>query len=256
MNPIEPDLHMPDDERFDLLADGELPEPERRRLLAELDDLPGGWRRCALAFLEAQSWRHGLQSIRREAAEPPHAIPARPIGRRGLPGGLVGTLVAMAASFTVALGLGLALQDSGRPGVPTGPSPVELAGGPRQPGPAAPTAVEPETPASAPSSSAPSGPAAAVMPGDDAWRWVALPVGPDGSGAIRVPARQRDHVDERWMSEFPPTIPPELLGALRREGSQLRWSRQLVPFRMEDGQQLVVPLDQVEVQPVGNPVYQ
>jgi len=251
MNPIDDNLHAPDDERFDLLADGELPEPERRRLLAELDHVPGGWRRCALAFLEAQSWKQGLQSIRREPNKAAHAPPARPIGRRGFPGGMLGTLVAMAASFTIALGLGVAIQDFRQPGFPPGPSPIELASGPTQPEPAAPKSVEPEMPSA---SSAPSTPSAPALPGD-AWRLVSLPVGPDGSGSIRVPARQGDHVDERWMSEFTPTIPRELLDALEREGSRLRWSRQLVPFRMEDGQQLVVPLDQVELQPVGNPVY-
>jgi hypothetical protein len=48
---------------IDRLVDGELPEPDRRALLALLDDEPGGdgWRRCALAFLEAQSWREALR---------------------------------------------------------------------------------------------------------------------------------------------------------------------------------------------------
>jgi len=186
-----------------------------------------------------------MQSIRRESAGAPQPARARPIGRSGFPGGLFGTLVAMAASFTIALGLGLALQDYRRPAFQAGPSPIDLAGGPKQPEPSAPKAVEPEMP------TAPAAP-------DDAWRLVSVPVGmgPDGTESIQVPARQRDRVDEQWLNEFAPTIPAELLDALKREGRQLRWSRQLVPFPMEDGQQLVVPLEQVELHYVGNPVYQ
>jgi hypothetical protein len=40
----------------DRLVAGELPEEQRRRLLAWLDGQPGRWRFCALAFLEAQTW--------------------------------------------------------------------------------------------------------------------------------------------------------------------------------------------------------
>ena len=41
---------------LDRLVDGELAETERRKLLLSLDHQPSGWRQCALAFLEAQSW--------------------------------------------------------------------------------------------------------------------------------------------------------------------------------------------------------
>ena len=40
--------------RLELLADGELDEDSRRTLLSRLDQTSDGWRRCALAFLEAQ----------------------------------------------------------------------------------------------------------------------------------------------------------------------------------------------------------
>ena len=52
---------------LDRLVDGELGADERRALLASLDDEPGAWRRCALACLEAQSWRWQLSRL---AAEP------------------------------------------------------------------------------------------------------------------------------------------------------------------------------------------
>ena len=52
-----------DDSRFDRLVDGELSEEERRELLAGLDAEPGGWRRCALAFLESQCWKAGARRV-------------------------------------------------------------------------------------------------------------------------------------------------------------------------------------------------
>ncbi len=47
-------------EAIDLLVDGQLPEEERRALLVQLDQDPDGWRRCALAFLEAQCLREAF----------------------------------------------------------------------------------------------------------------------------------------------------------------------------------------------------
>ncbi|MEX0714030.1 MAG: hypothetical protein WD278_16955, partial [Pirellulales bacterium] len=45
---------------LDLLVDGELDEPRRREVLSWCQRDPEGWRRCALAFLEGQSWRQEL----------------------------------------------------------------------------------------------------------------------------------------------------------------------------------------------------
>jgi anti-sigma factor RsiW len=52
-----------DDRRIDRLVDGELPDEERRALLLRLENEPDGWRRCAIAFLEAQSWRDAAGSL-------------------------------------------------------------------------------------------------------------------------------------------------------------------------------------------------
>src|SRR5258708_18156362 len=63
-----------DGRRFDRLVDGELPNGERRELLLRLETEPEGWRHCALAFLEAQSWRQAFGSL-----VSPVAVAARPI---------------------------------------------------------------------------------------------------------------------------------------------------------------------------------
>src|SRR5260370_21580495 len=62
MNPIDNEqTGISEEERLlDRLVDGELPERERRELLLRLEKVPDGWRRCALAFLEAQTWGQAL----------------------------------------------------------------------------------------------------------------------------------------------------------------------------------------------------
>lgn len=46
---------------LDLLVDGELSPAAERALLHKLEALPGGWRQCALAFIEARAWREAAQ---------------------------------------------------------------------------------------------------------------------------------------------------------------------------------------------------
>jgi hypothetical protein len=242
MNPIDDPLPTPDGGRIDLLVDGELSETERRELLASLDDLPDGWRRCALAFLEAQSWKDGLGSIRRESAPRP-APPA--VRRARFPGGLLGTLAAMAASFMLAIGLGLVLKGVWRSGAEPGTSPSELA-----------EAAE-QAPAQPPDSEQPNPPVVPRASPDD-WQLVTVPVGfgPDGAESIRLPARETDRIDEKWLERFAPRVPDELLRAFEQSGHEVRRFSHLVPFRLDDGRQVVVPFEEVELRPVGNAAYQ
>ena len=59
--------------QLDRLVDGELAPEEARQLIRALEQTPGGWKQCALAFLEAQAWQQTLQPL---AASPQHP-PAR-----------------------------------------------------------------------------------------------------------------------------------------------------------------------------------
>src|SRR5690349_16523681 len=86
---------------LDRLVDGELGVEDRHSLLAVLDDEPGAWRQCALAFLEAQSFAWQLSRVATEPllvqqAATPH-VQAAPLraGRFKWP-------LALAASVMVA----------------------------------------------------------------------------------------------------------------------------------------------------------
>lgn len=59
------------DRQIDRLVDGELPDSQRRELLMQFESQGDGWRRCALAFLEAQTCQEALSpGYRRAYADP------------------------------------------------------------------------------------------------------------------------------------------------------------------------------------------
>lgn len=256
MNPTDQDVFRDDDHRFDLLVDGELSEPERRELLAGLDDEPGGWRCCALAFLEAQCWQDEFGSMTGQSDEPTSTAPmsTAPVPQRSLTRpGRVGTLLAMAASFLVALVLGSQLQSlwwgqaiEPMPGMQV----AERTGDAVEPAPR-PENLVPETPEQSDvpprqRSDVPSSP----------WQMVTLGQveGPDGFGEpVRLPAIERETVDQRWLQDLPTAMPAEVLQALLQSGHRIQQRRQWLPLRMKDGRRLVVPVEQFDVQYVGHP---
>ncbi len=101
------------DRMIDRLVDGELSEADRRALLASFEADPSGWRRCAMAFLEAQAWRESLGTVAAHVAmQPPMLAPARPRF------GFAKTGLAIAASVLVAFSVGRLSKGERQP-VPT-----------------------------------------------------------------------------------------------------------------------------------------
>jgi hypothetical protein len=84
-------MNLTEDVLLDRLVDGELDGEERRNLLVHLDVTPDGWKRCALAFLEAQAWREVLKAPSPMHARRPIVSPSR---------------LAFAASLVAAFGAG------------------------------------------------------------------------------------------------------------------------------------------------------
>lgn len=211
-----------DDARFDLLADGELSEAEHRQFLGGLDDEPGGWRRCALALLESQEWKRQLGAIARQSG--PYAADTRPAGRRR-PGFGGKTLAAMAASFLVALLLGLVIRDLSHRAEPGGLPAVQVADK---------TSPRPDRP-----------PVPTQMAAD------ANPITADAN-SIAVPVGRVDDLDE-WLDRLPAAVPEDVQRALERSGYRVYQTRELVPMGVKDGRRLVVPVDKVNIRYVGNP---
>jgi anti-sigma factor RsiW len=111
--------------QIDRLVDGELSGNERRELLLRLESEPDGWRRCALAFLEAQSWRETFAAPASGADHPvvmPRAVHSVRI-RRWRYGAM---LTALAASIAVAFAAGWALHQ--RPALEAPDKPIANSG--------------------------------------------------------------------------------------------------------------------------------
>jgi hypothetical protein len=245
MKPIDQNTPTSDDHRFDLLVDGELSEAARRELLSRLDDEPGGWRGCALAFLEVQSWRHVFGAI---AGEPSVELPPRRPARRFRFGGPAGTLLAMAASFMAALVLGGLVQAIRNPATPGGgPGSDALSERP---------APEAQAGKAGPAENLPPGSPGKLASAPPKLWLVELPgaAGPEGEGqTIRLPIMERDQLGENWPDSLPTPMSPELLEHLQKAGLRVEQRRKLLPWTMKDGRRLVVPVDEVDLHYVGNP---
>ena len=242
MNPIDENTPISEDYRFDLLVDGELSEPKRRELLCGLEEEPGGWRRCALAFLEAQSWKREFGAI---AGGPAGQRSAKGPARWPRLGGPTGTLLAMAASFVGALLLVGVVQGVWRSGSPTGGPKIT----------ARPPVEVPASPApeQKPVESPPEAPTEQPARASEKVYLVELS-GPGGEGqTVELPAVERDQVDMSWSDGLPRPISPEILKILEQAGLRVERRRDLLPFRMKDGRQLVVPVDEVDIHYVGKP---
>lgn len=256
---------------LDRLVDGELAPPQQQALLRHLDQVEGGWRRCALAFVEAQVWQQELGDW---AAEEPSPAPAAAVSTSSdaassgttanetaagsTPGGLAPwqrrtfTVLSMAASFALAFVLGFALH-------PDQANNAQLAGPaePAEPAQTNPEAMIAATPAQeslavdvqgrgTPSPVAPT----------PSWGHVSLLVNDDGTWQpVDLPAV--DGVDaQRWLAAQPSAVPPRWRELMQRQGHTVQTQRELVPVDLGDGRRLVVPVEQVEVQYVGGHRYQ
>jgi hypothetical protein len=234
MNPNTSNLLPNEENRFDRLADGELSESERRSLLASLDAEPDGWRRCALAFLEAQTWRESLGDVTPPAQKRvplPFSTSPSPVPTRKKTLGAMGTVMAMAASFLVALGLGGWLLRS-PPAGGSRPSPDLVA----------------------------HDGASKTLPGGAASKWETVELrAPHLTGSeepVQLAATRRDRLDDEYWKTVPSPVPNNVLEALKRLGCEVRIQRELVPSQLPDGNRLVVPVDNVKVEYGHNQPYQ
>lgn len=236
-----------DDDRFDRLVDGELTPDEYRRFLASLDEQPDGWRRCALAFLEAQAWRQELRAVRApsDVAPPlPAVTPVRAGRQHRWP-----LVLAVAASFLVAFGLGLAFRGAWS-GAPDRPGTEALAGGNAagtpggQPGPA--MAVEPPQLAVDPGLPGPGGNLRLVVDGGTG----------TGGQPLEIPLYELSPENAWLLSGENLRVPADVHRSVQQMGGQLQWRRHLVPVQTSTGRQVVLPVEQLEITPVDRRRYQ
>jgi anti-sigma factor RsiW len=237
-------LSSEDQRLLDRLVDGELNDAERRELLLRLERTPDGWRWCAAAFLEAQAWRGEARDM--ISPQPAHSQTAG-LSAKLQPASLAAARPSVQIWMPLALAAGLlvattwvflnrnpdATAPNGQPvaGNPPTGSPIQVAGDP---------------------SIAPS---QRVAPQAQNLQLV-VNGGPDGRRNVEVPLVDAAGMDEALFGQWSQSLPPEVIRMLEQNGHQVVRERRLVPFNLNDGRRVVVPMDQVEIRPVNMQTFQ
>lgn len=243
-----------DDHLFDLLADDELSDDRRRALLASLDRRPDGWRQCALAFLEAQSWRRELRgtltgndpSRPGTPADYPHRIPSRRVAT------VPQSLAALAMAFFVAFGLGWWAHSMN---AGAAPSIVhhEANSASRNANPSRGQGVSPSAAKDSESVFPPEGAADHDVKLAGLLQWTVDENGQ--SRDVAVPVLEGPGIDVNWLLSQPPAIREPVRRELERRGHKIELHRRLITLNLEDGRSVVVPVDQLDVKLAGR-IYQ
>jgi hypothetical protein len=243
-------MNLSDEQRdamlIDRLVDGELSGDERRHLLASLEAQPGGWRRCALAFVEAQTWRGSMGSLLQDTPAPiePKSLPIV-VANSGSAGALsarseasrshLATWFAVAASVVVAFGLG---RQSGVMRSANEPASQQIASAPAVPN------DKTDSPRLEHSTR---GDAVTLVVNDR-----------DGvPQRIEVPLVEGRQLG-RAFGDVPHWSSPELDRQLDERGLDLDARRRYAPMYFEQENKIVpmvVPVDDAVVRPASRPVY-
>jgi len=223
---------------LDRLVDGELSGKERRQLLESFDERPEGWRRCALAFLEAQSWREEMGQVARGRAsktnEPKSPASSAAPGRKSH-WSSIATWLAMAACLLLAFGLGRMQHERGR----------QIAGGSIRPiGQVA--SVDPSINSTSPDSATPGDAVTLFVQGEDGRRH-----------PVRVPLVDASTLDKQLGVQFQSGLSDDVRNQLKNNGYAVHSKRQYAPlwFEKEKGRPMILPVEDTKIVPVSNRVY-
>lgn len=229
------------DARLDRLVDGELAVEEYRELLRDLDDEPDGWRRCAMSFLEAQALGQEFRALQQELETAPEVVSRGDSHRSTNNSGLL--VLAMAASFLVAFGLGAWWRSPSQQKIPNSTS---IATEDHESG--AGTQVARHSTESAAESDASS----RGTPHEQLT--FVVDRGDGETEKFDMPVYAEDDAYARWMMEQP-SMPVEVERSLRRAGYRVETAREWTPVRLRDGRRAIFPVDELRITPVSNRTY-
>lgn len=226
-----------DNATLDKLVDGELSGDDRREVLLALEKQEQGWRSCALAFLEAQSWGQNFQQIIDTPATSTEIDPQRR-GRHWLQP----VWLSLAAGLLVAFTLGwlarpLLVPASGSAAPVTEQVAVIET----------PSAIEPWVRAEVGEEPA------LERDGDVLNLYVRDQTGKAHS--LAIPLVDADTLDEQLGLEFRTGIPADVRRKLEAHGYQVNSRRRYAPLWTEGGRPFVLPVEDTQIVPVSGPVY-
>jgi hypothetical protein len=210
-------FHRDEQRVLDRLVDGELNADERCSLLAALDDEPGGWRRCALTFVESQSWRGQLSRLAHDPIKPvqPPIVSWTP-GKSRIDLVAWQLHLAVAAGLIVAFLLGTTWRPSGSPLATDEPS---------------------ATVQSAVADAGANEPSPEVL---------TLALGDNGE-EIDLPLFAADSDAAQSLTDDGLEASQFLVDQLERAGLQVTRSQRFYPLDLSDGRQVVVPVEEVDI---------
>jgi hypothetical protein len=237
-----PDMTLPmGDDFLDLIVDGKLAPSELRAALERLENEPDGWKRCTLAFLEAQCWRQTFLQLGERAtrgALPPNALRSARSHGRQIRSPWNSRAVA-AAVFCAAFGLGWIAHRTG-PAQGTerrAALSAQITAAEAQAKPTLPTAAD------VPLSSEP--PPAAPTPPVRLVERVRL-------DEAEVPVLAAPRIVAEWLKNQPPPLSEYRKAVLQQHGYRVDERRDVIPATLADGRPVAVPVDLVQIRYTGN----
>ena len=211
------------------LVDGELTEEAQRQLLLCIDAQPDAWRRCALAFIEAQSLRRDLRDAVRESDAVIDGNKSPAAMRPASPRFLLYRFqwMAMAASLIAAFVVG---SISRKLWFPTSVhnDPQKMV--------AMTSSTEPGTDVTTANGAA-----------EERQTYKVSLQMPDGQ-TVDVPVEQATDKDlQSLLTGEKPALSEVERQMLESTGHQIEQRRAVYPMRLDDGRQIFVPVDYVQV---------
>ena len=219
-----------DDLTLDRLVDGELSPEEYREVLSQLEQMPNGWRRCAHAFLESQALGQSLPLVMQTTPSCPQTESAPTVEKSSNNGTAsfrrMETLAAMAAAVMVAFGLGW---------YGSGIDSTSVDGlAPR----IATDVVDPVTPPDSPRHTVAKPQFVYVNQWD----------GQHGGGMpIAIDPDKPYDPEAKWDTSW--GMSPEQLEKLKNTGQPYQTQNSLIPVSLDNGERVVVPVQDVIVYP-------
>jgi hypothetical protein len=238
-----------DDALIDRLVDGGMTPAELRAAVTRLDQDPGGWKRCALAFLEAQVLNESFRGIGQAEEFDPNSqsVPFQPpaMVRNGHPWLRA---AASAVMFGTTFGIGW-LAHGTRIGSAGRETLVHDAGLTKLP---PISKVSNSAIASSPNDAAPEDRALAQGEATPIVRAVAtIRFGPESS-PTELPVLAGPGITEDWLTRQPPPVSEHGQAVLASQGYQVEQQRRFFTTVLADGRRVAIPVDHVQIQYTGN----
>lgn len=246
-----------DNRLIDQIVDGALTPAELRAAIDHLDQDADGWRRCALAFLEAQCWGQSMRSFEpaaqlqmaRHTLSPPPGAPAG-AGRHWVRGPIAAAIIAVSFALgwlghAVRTGPGVGETLVARSGVQIGPG---LTGSHGQPA----TADDRDSPESTARTASIRRQQQTLPTVNEVVRAVARLHIESGTRGADVPILAGPGINEKWLKNQPPPVTEYDQVALKRRGYHVDQRRQFFTTILADGRRVAVPVDQVQIRYTGN----